>query len=217
MTQQTGKGCIMLFVGLFAVLILGSTLVTILFNPATMRQEPSVASHTPTEVVQLEDMVRVEQERSREEPEPKEPEDPRLVVITTKELDAYKRRAKGARLEIAEFVAARTESQSTSLVKSIFKENAEGAPVRWEVMTRDVTKVRDQIRGQFSVNYSYRKEDGEERISGTVSVHCEFKDTTANELLDLQRGDWVVLEGKYSMATTWPTIMEAKLLREEPE
>jgi hypothetical protein len=143
--------------------------------------------------------------------------DPRVVVITEKELADYKRRQKGAPVTIDQFVAARTEAQSTSLVKDLFKENAEGAPVRWELMVRDVSKIRDQLRGQFSVDYSHQDRDGDQTISGTVSVHCEFVETTAEELLDLQRGDWVVIEGTYSHEGTWPTIREARLVREAPE
>lgn len=215
MNDGSKTGCVVVAVMVAALGVIGVMAVVGVNTRQAAKTEQMVKEAQAAESVRRHEKAEARRLEARKAEEEKVEVLPEYVVQLKEEAwPPYERRKAGAPLSMEEFVASRIDETSTNLVKTIFRENSEGAAVRFQMKAIDVYKVRDQLQGDFAVEFAYWKTGEKKPQRGSVTVRCDFANTSANELLDIRRGTLVTVQGTYSMKTRRPMIMEAVLVRE---
>ncbi|HEX5790458.1 MAG TPA: hypothetical protein VFY13_04855 [Luteolibacter sp.] len=110
------------------------------------------------------------------------------------------------------FVGFTLDSNATTLAKEAFIKNANGRTVRWLVRVGDITAdPNGGLSGQFELPYKIHSENG--WTGSSVSLHAAFPDSEKAALTQLNRNDWVTIEGRLEMKGSYlPSLLEAKVV-----
>ena len=116
------------------------------------------------------------------------------VVLHANRLPRYSPHEAGKDISREQFVAFCTDNNTTSLARDAFQKAAQFTPVKWKLLTSDISERNGKLTGRFSLPYQIHS--GNSTQGSSVRIECEFDEESRNSLLDISRGDWITVRGK---------------------
>ena len=132
------------------------------------------------------------------------------VVFQEGAIPRFQAHKSGEELTREHFVALMIDDHATELARKAFQETAHDTTVTWLLHTNDISEHKGALQGFFTLPYEIRHGHGSRGSS--VSVNCEFAEESRDSLLNVRRGDWVVVQGKLSFDGHQAAIKEARVL-----
>lgn len=115
----------------------------------------------------------------------------------------------GDELTREHFVALMLDEHATELARKSFEETARDTTVSWLLRTEDIFDSNGTLHGHFTLPYEIRHGHG--MRGSSLTVNCEFQEESKDSLLNVRRGDWVVVQGTLSFDGHQAGIKEARI------
>ena len=132
------------------------------------------------------------------------------VELREGELPNYSTYQTGQPLSREMFLAWRSDTEATTLVRDTFGEKIEGADVTWNLRAGDLRQEGDRITGNFYLPYLVRSADGHRTQTGVESVRCEFAAGERESLLSIRRDHMATIRGKLSLKSGETQLRDAR-------
>jgi hypothetical protein len=116
----------------------------------------------------------------------------------------------GDELTREQFVALMLDEHATDLARKSFEETARDTTVNWLLHTEDIFDSNGTLQGHFTLPYEIKH--GRGMRGSSLTVNCEFQEESKDSLLNVRRGDWVVVQGTLSFAGQQASIKEARIV-----
>lgn len=135
------------------------------------------------------------------------------VVFQQNAIPRFAPHQRGDELKREQFVALMIDDLATELARKEFQSSANGAFVSWLLRTEDLSERDGVPHGQFTLPYEIRFGHGSQ--SSSVALDCDFLPESKVGLLQIRRGDWVVVEGTLSFDGRKVSITDARIAGDE--
>ena len=204
MSERKTSGCVVAaIVGAVLMLIVGALVATFIYRGAVAGKQ----------------MVSAQLEKSRAEADRAKADAAaaQLVELKEGELPDYSTYQPGQPLSREMFLAWRSDTDATTLVRDTFREKAEGADVTWILRAGDLRQEGNRIAGSFYLPYTLQGAGGQRTQTGVESVRCEFAVGERESLLNIRRDQRATIRGKLSLKSGETLLLEARQAGTEVE
>ncbi|MEK7952017.1 hypothetical protein [Luteolibacter soli] len=197
MAENKSSGCVVAaIVGVVAVVV-GAVLVSTFLYRGAVAGKRMVSAQI--------EKARSEADRARADATAAQ-----MIELKEGELPDYATYQSGQPLSREMFLAWRSDTNATTLVRETFREKVEGADVTWTLRAGDLRQEGDYITGSFFLPYGLRTTTGYLTSPGVESVRCEFPVRERESLLNIRRDQTATIRGKLSLKSGETVLREAR-------